>query len=284
MNLSNVNTAPVADAGRLPVGAPAGAGSQAGSPARTAAASAAAAFDAVEKPASDAVAQDRHPGLDRAASGPRPPTCYYWLVPADKAAPASGDAYKGAELRGTRAYERLVTTLATPRSGHPPPTPADKRRAGAIVDDMTFKPRSILIAPCHEGHEDADRAVRVGPSASGRSRRAIPERDAALHARDGAPDAPPAPRPVKNPAGSEVTICPAPSAWRQFISFIAPLLGAFTDLATGGTGTHQAIHPDRAAANAADPCDERAGAQDTADDGVEAYHSHLYASTLSGNR
>jgi hypothetical protein len=84
------------------------------------------------------------------------PTCIYPLDPPKGATVQPGVPFMGRELRGTRAYERFVHTLMTPRKTGKTPG-LDRPSAQTVVDNAPIKPGTRLLAPCHEGYTRQDR-------------------------------------------------------------------------------------------------------------------------------
>jgi hypothetical protein len=143
------------------------------------------------------------------------PTCYYPLAPArgnDDGKDTPAQPFMGSAMKGTLGYERFIDALMMPRpeAGHRPGM--DRRAAQAAVDNLSIKPGTILLAPCHPGDSEAYRRSSAAPAGP---RAPAGEPGAARRAREAGLDTQPV----------ETTPCRVASRWRHVLDGVAALFG-----------------------------------------------------------
>lgn len=238
-----------------------------------------------------ALTQYRRDGDSRTANaGSTAKRCYYPIRPINNVTPDANGRIRGAELKGTRTYERLVHALSVD-TREPSQTPSAARIASAeaAVNGMKLPLGGTLAAPCHEGHDAADRSVggserASGATPAGRTRRAIPESTAASMNDGAAPSTSTGGQPTIEPApeqaaatilGGLVDPCQPIGLWQRVFDVIARFVGAYLHPSTIDDA------PSTSDGKRADACPAK---QETTEEDIRNYENYLLAWSTSFTR
>ncbi|CAM3423156.1 hypothetical protein BOSP111201_04190 [Bordetella sputigena] len=216
--------------------------------------------------------------------------CHYPVRPVNNVTPDADGRIRGADLKGTQTYERLVHALSVD-TRHPSRTPSAAKIASAeaAVNGMKLPLGSTVVAPCHEGHDAGDRPVgRSAPASTttpaARTRRAVPEGIAAAMNNGAAPTTSagnqPNIEPVPEQAGTAilrgiVDPCRPIGLWQRVFDAIARFIGPYLHPSTNGDA------PSTSDSKRADACPAK---REMTEEDIRNYDNYLLAWSTSFTR